>query len=760
MKSIGFGLERIGLVAMKWPVLASIFVVIITAISFVGIHQIGFSSGMSNAFETKRHEYVVFNDYRSKFSRADHDIFLLVEGKNLATPKAVNAMRNLVLDAGLIDGIQGIISMFSLRRSPNLEGVSQRLLPGELPDAEALAKLFVKIDNHPLNQGKLISKDRRVGAIVLVRKPKFESTKDYRRIADELGPLLKEASADGGFKVTISGLPTVRVTMLDQLLRDQFILNGLGALFGLILSSFVLRSIRLALITIAPSIVALIWVMGVLGLNGDGINIMTNVLPVLVLVITFADAMHLTYYWRQNPPKKGQDVRISIARMIRDIGPACALTTITTGIAFAALLTSESALVQSFGKAGAIGMAGAFTAVIVVHPLLIYWASRLGWLRAEHTRAQAIPNRFILWLSEMAAHATMKFAKPIVIVGLGLTVLTGAAHIKIEPAYSFLENIPKQSVGYKALKIIETKLGGTTTINLTITLPDNLSPLSAPGLAAIGKVHDALAKSMPDRQIYSLWSLARWIGTDDIATTAKLVTKQIEKLPPAARTRFISKTGKATMVSVYLPDEGAPATRKYASQIETIAKTALAGKDTSVAATGLLALSAYITKLMISRLSWSLVLAAVLSIVIICIAFRSWKLGMMAFAPNLLPIFIVEGVLIASGKGLQFTSAIALTVALGIALDDTIHFINRLMREAKGTSPNAKDVANAIRGVGPVLIATTLILCSGMILTMTSTLPMIVLFGQLTMLVLATALLADLVLLPALVLVFYKKGEK
>jgi len=161
---------------------------------------------------------------------------------------------------------------------------------------------------------------------------------------------------------------------------------------------------------------------------------------------------------------------------------------------------------------------------------------------------------------------------------------------------------------------------------------------------------------------------------------------------------------------------------------------------------------------MIRQLNWGLLAAMIVVIVVIGIAFRSFKVLLLSILPNLFPIVAAGTLLNLTGGGLEYASVIALTVGFGIAVDDTIHFLSRLRIETRRASTLQDGVAETLTRIGPVLILTTLVLIAGLAATVISDLPSMRLFGKLFMATIAAAIVADLLFLPAIILAARKYG--
>ena len=157
---------------------------------------------------------------------------------------------------------------------------------------------------------------------------------------------------------------------------------------------------------------------------------------------------------------------------------------------------------------------------------------------------------------------------------------------------------------------------------------------------------------------------------------------------------------------------------------------------------------------MINDLNWSLATAVFLDVLIIILAFRNIPIGIVSALPNTFPLAATGALLLLTGWGMQFTTVIALTVAFGIAIDDTIHYLNRLLMLQDGRRPLDFRLVNTSREIGPVLIGTTIIILAGLSTTFFSGLPTVTLFGIIAGVTLVVAAFGDLVILPAIVASF------
>lgn len=195
---------------------------------------------------------------------------------------------------------------------------------------------------------------------------------------------------------------------------------------------------------------------------------------------------------------------------------------------------------------------------------------------------------------------------------------------------------------------------------------------------------------------------------------------------------------------------GEAPTRLTRPLVDAIEQAAQSAGGSDVVVTGVTAITARESERTITNLNYSLTFAVIAGLALIALAFRDGRIAVVAFLPNALPILATGSLLFLTGRGMQFTSVIALTVAFGIAVDDTVHFLNGYRHLPPDGNDLDKRLVRTSRRIGPVLIGTTLVVIAGLATTATSGLPTIVLFGKLMTVTLASALVGDLLFLPAL----------
>lgn len=748
--SIGFGIERLGVAAVRMPRVALATLALSLAIAAIGIPQLHFDDNLQNAFDSGAPEDAAYRKLATDFAVGEAEVLLLAEAPSFAAPAAIEVLRRVHFEAQLLDGVIGVTSVFSLREAPQGASPPAPILGPEI-SPEAIGSALARIDRHPFNLGKLLSSDRSSALLSVRASPDIDNLGKQSRLIDELRATVAAAVQDSEVTVTVTGIPALRIEIVRRLIADSITVNMLGASIAIVVGFLLFRSVRLTVITAAPALFAAATVLGGMGLTGVAINAMTLVIPVLILVMVFADSMHLTFAWlrcrsaRASPEDAAQTALVQV-------GPACVLASATTIIAFGTFAISGTYIVQEFGIAGAVANALGLCVLLVSHPILCLF---VGAGAPGADPALGLHGAF----AKIAAPASRLVAaryRAIVKIGIVLTVISAVAHLSLPPNYLIREHLPSDDAANAALERIDRRLRGAYAVQIPVPLPANADGIDRAALEAIRTVHTAVNEALPDAVVFSAWNLAEWLGAEDAGAAAPRVGALWKNLTPEQRRRLITADGTAALVTTWIREMPAAETDRLVAHIEA----AIAERRSPLHATGLVVHSARKAQQILGELKLSLLVAVVLAIGLIALAFRSISAGLFSLVPNVLPIFVTGTFLLLLGKGLQFASALALTIAFGIAVNDTIHFLSRYRHERAAGRECVAAALDTIRAVGPIMISTTLVLCCGLAATLVSNLPLTVLFGILCVLLLLTALLADLILLPSLILEYPKRWKK
>ncbi|MCC6735315.1 MAG: MMPL family transporter [Bauldia sp.] len=731
--TLGFGLEKVGLAAHRHPWIAAVVLALVSVVSVYGLFNVQIDRNLRDMFQGDNAQYQTYLEATEDYVDPENQILILVEG-DLTAPGALATLRDVQLELSLLDDAGSVYSLFSLFAPPDAEGRMPPLVPDDLDTLTP--EMIAAIRAHPILGETMLAADGSAALFAVAHVAPRASLDEHQHLIDEIEAVLGEMLEGTGITTTVTGLAAVRTEIVRLLQRDQWVLNGAGILCGFVLSFIFFRSWVASLMTALPAALGGVTLIGWTGALGIPVTIVSNVVPILVMVLGYADGMHITSAWRR-ARDRGLSPWEAEREALLHAAPPCMLTALTMAVAFLSMAISDVEMVRDFGWMGAVGCIIGTWIVLAGHAVA---ATVLGRLWKEGARTERTP---LGWLAPPIVGITRvvtRFAWPISIASVPLTIICGWLFLAVPADHSVRETLPASSASARALTVIDEELGGAFPVQIIVPM-NGIDASSPEGLERIRAVHLAVRGVEGTRSMLSLWSVASWLGGGTDAAPED-VARLLAQLPEQARMRFVG--GEGALVTVNISELNTADTLDVVGRIEAAATAAV--PDAIV--TGATAVTARQATRTIDNLNFSLGIAIFAGLALIAIALRSIPIAIVALIPNLLPDMATGSLIWFLGDGLQLTTVVALTIAFGIAIDDTIHYINVVFRN-RHIRDVGQRLAETSREVGPVLVATTLVIIAGVGMTLTSGLNTVVMFGVIVITALVMAMIADLVFLPA-----------
>ncbi len=758
MPKLGFGLEKFGLLTLARPRLTAVALALVAIVCAIGMARIEASGILSDFFRGSNPDYLTYVEMSERFPTSEFDVFVIVEGDDLLTPENLEAVRTLHLEYQFVAAVSGVLSVFSMRQAPDAEGYPAPMFPATMPTGDEFEALKQKVTTHPLLDGKMLvtPPGEPPLTVLIVALDKTTVAGDGLNAAvAEVRRLAQETLEGTGLRVNMAGVPVMQADLRSAVESDRLLFNTGGVLMGMIIAILFFQRATLILIATACPVIASVVTLGIIGHLQIDLDSLINTIPPLVMVIAFSDAMHMIFSIRRRLDE-GDTKRGAIRHAVLAVGPACALTSITTALAMLSLTITDSALIRTFAVSAAMGTVIAFFIVMSVVPALSYLfignearfretdVAKLGMMRRV--------DRVCLWLAQWVEARYVKLAA----LAAVLLVALVATHLQLEPRYRLSDQIPQDKEAMAGSQRLDEKLTGAQPIHIMVRWGDGKALFDDEVLSAIGAAHTIMDHQTDVGNVWSLDTLNRWLMRSG-EEAKQYLEPYIDLLPEHLTQRFINPQQNGALVTGRITNLDAsqtvPIVRALDSDLRTLRATF---PDMTFEVTGLPVVAALQSDSMIRQLNNGLLIAVVLVIAMIGLAFRSVSIMVMSIGPNLFPLVATGSMLYAFGGGLEYASVIAFTVAFGLAVDDTIHFLNRLVAEENRSDSAEKAVRQTLFTVGPVLLLTTIVLVLGLAVTVFSAVPPTQLFGRLAMTMLAAALISDLVLMPAIILTLRK----
>lgn len=744
---LALGLERIGLFALRIPITVSVILVILCIGAFFGVERIKVDDSLSQLFRSDTPEFKQYEEVTHRFPSSEYDVLVVIEGKSLLERSSLEKLRDAATDLQLIDGTQGLISLFSAREPPENGNLPAPLFPQVLPKGAEYQKLVDRVKSNEIIRGKLLSEDGTLALLVLALEPKVARGGDLKKTIAEIRKTANDDLEGSGLSVQFSGVPVMQLEIRNAVERDRLLYNTVGFIAGCAIAMAFFRRISFMIVAAGPPLLAILFSLGVLGWLNFQLNMFLNVMTPLIMVISFSDSMQLTFAARDRLIA-GESKRDAFRNSIYVVGPACVLTHATAGLSFIALQFSSSDLIRTFGEAGLTATVIALLAVLTLVPLFgVLFVRRESAFAASARVADTGVNvlrRFCEWIAVRMVNRP-GFYSAIALLAVGGLALIYA---HLEPRYRLADQVPDKQQAVAASSRLDAKLTGANPIDVLIEFPAGQSLYSPQSLQTIAEVHSTIEKEPGIGNVWSLETLRRWLTEKAGKSDAETLKQYVDILPVHLVRRFISAEQNAVVVTGRVADLDASQILPLVQKLDAdLNKVRAAHPGYSIAVTGLSAVAARNSASMIGKLNRGLTAEFVFVAAFIGLAFRSFPVMLMSFLPGIFPVVFCGSILWLTGEGLQFASVVALTVSFGLGLSATIHFLNRLRLESGPAIDPALAVERATVLVGPAVILTSAVLACGLVVTVFSDLPSLRLFGWLSALAMIAALVADLLIL-------------
>lgn len=732
----GFGTERLGHLAIRFPVVATILVVLMTIYAATGIQKLSYSGDNIEILRDGSVEFEEYDHLLNVFRDFNNDAIVLISSDKLHTLEGFEAYRDLHFDLQFNPAVESILSPFSLATFDINAGGWQSTVPARFKNQAELDKFLKHMNDTAPAFQSLVSPNRDSGVLVVYTKAQALEDNNIRETLESYRSILRDFEEDD-FKLTIAGQPAIRADLVQSIINDMSLLAPLAGLFCAIIAFLIFRNLGSVLLCVFPPVLSVLWFLGFLGHSGIALNFLTTVLPVLLMVIVFADTLHFYLKWVRNcVAEPGADAATTINSTLTTIGPACALAMITTAIALATLTMSGNFGLIELGTIGAIAIALGFVSVLAALPLAIYWAKKLGFtVRSNPADGLAIVSR--------PAVAILKYWKINVSVGIAICIVGIFVHFNLDSRFRLIDYLATSSDVAQSESQIDERFAGTTPLFAIVQLDKSLPMLSDKNRDIFYRAKARIDEVFPSTSSYSLDDFAKEVAKGG----GEISEADIDELPEYMTSRFISKDRREILITIFSSASltASQMNEKLDNLDALLASENLAG---AVTITGFPILSSVVAPRLMDKLRISLLAAVFLSIVIIMLAARSFWMGLACLVPNLLPIITVEIMLWLLGIPLDMSITVALTVAFGIAVDNSIHLLNQHMQEVQ-TNDNETAVRKSMEEVFPAMLSSTLILIAGLSITLLSELPIITIFSTVVTLTLVFAVLTDIFQMPS-----------
>jgi len=695
----------------------------------------------------------IFQAFEDRFE-GDDLLFVAYEWDTPYSPESLTYLADLT--DRLHREIPYISDVTSLTSVDDIVGSEAAIEVRPLIDTAAIPSIDQEMLRHriainPFLRGNLVSEDGTAVAVIL--EIEVGDDIEYEAAAAEIvaavRAVLAAESTTTGIQFHIAGTQVTEIETERMLETDMTRFFPITMIFTAVLLLLFFRSIPSVILPLATVFLSLGWTLGLKVLVGSQITPVSTTLFALITVIGVANSVHMiSHYMLEKRTSRSR--REILLATYRHAGTPCLMTSLTTAIGFASLTVSRVPAIRQLGVFAAFGILSAFFLSMVIVPLGIDWIG--------HRSRRTARNRWIEHVLERIGRFNLRHPRWVIIGSIVIACAMAIGIFSIEPAGSMVEYFKPGSDYRMSVDFLDRRLAGASSTEVVLY-----------GARDAFKSPDAL------RELESLQALAlQHEGTaavHSIVDTVKLISRALHSDDPSQYVVPDSRAAISQSLLLYEMSGGA-GLRSYVSGDYAVARVSIRTRQMRDAAREALltdvqtyvseqmpAFRAEVTGMdhMVHTTNKNVILTQVQSfglaigmITVMMVLVFGLRAGLLSLIPNILPIVFALGLMGYAGFGLNMATAIIASIAIGIVVDDTIHFFSHFRDELRKTGDSKLAMSAALTRVGKALCFTTLILVAGFGVFLFSESWIMASYGILSGTAVLVALLGDLFLGPVL----------
>ena len=745
---------------MRHRIIVLTVILVISAIALFFCFKVEFDASVDIWFLENDPDLVVYQDFLDRFD-ADEVTVMGVFADNIFTPENLAAIDRLTRAAEKVPFAHRVQSLTNINvakgSEENIEiGPLIEILPETMDQAQRIKKETL---TNPIIVDGLVSKDCKAAAIVIELAREggdFESKLVFNDALEKV----REGEQNPNLKILLSGTAIFDAAFYRYSNRDFTVYGPVTLLFVIFASFFVFRRFSSSIIPLLVVALSCIWTFGLMGGLGIKFNVLSSALGGLIIAVGIADTIHiLADYYQELMKGHSPDEAAKIS--IRQLFIPCLFTSATTSAGMLALLVSDLKPVREFGWLAAFSVTVAFVISFTFVPAVLQFAKPPDPKFIDKQR-NGLLSRILARLGNPTRKSSAIILSIAFIFVVGGIVSLNWLRVGSNPMNYFHKGDPVRT----QTEAIDKALGGSTTIEFLIETKKE-------GL----KEPDILKRI--DR-------LERWLDAQvGISKTLSIVDslKEMNRVfHGGLEENYTVPDTRPMIAQYYLLMEGEDDFDSYVQQnysvgritsrilsseseeltkgvpiLEKKLKTDFPDEDISIVATGLLKLMATMESYLLNGQIKSILLAFTVITLMMLVLLRSFRLALFSMIPNLTPILMGVGFMALAGISLDVGTVMIGSIAMGLVVDDSVHFLVRLRRFSKEGLMLDKSIFNTMQETGRPIIVTSIVLAAGFSVLMLGSFAPNYYFGMVSAIVILMALIFDLVVLPAALMIIRPK---
>lgn len=592
---------------------------------------------------------------------------------------------------------------------------------------------------------------------ITVNKDKMQ-TKERENMVKSIQRICHQFETQENVKLHYSGLPYIRVVNAIKIKKELYLFSALALAICIVVLFLFFRSFKAVFFPVLIVLIGVVWALGMLSLFGYKITLLSGMIPPLLIVIGIPNSIYMLNKFHNEYISHGNKIK-ALQRVIIKIGNATFLTNLTTASGFATFIIVKSDILKQFGIIASLNIMGLFVLSLLLIPIIFSFISPPSSKHVSH-----LDNKFVSRIINRLINITQYHRKAVYISTIAI-VAVGIYGITLIKSSGFMvDDIPKSDPIYTDLRFFENNFDGLMPLEIMIDTKKPHGVMQMTTFRKINQLEKKLAKYPELSPSLSLLNLLKFSkqafynGKEkyyslpnnreknfilQYASTGKENAKLLHS--------FMDSTQQITRISIRMKDVGTKRMEQLYSDFHADIDSIFTSDKYDVTVTGSSITFFKGTEYLLKNLFTSLALAIFLISSFMAIMFSSWRMVVLSLIPNIIPLIFTAAIMGFTGIPIKASTILVFSIAFGISVDNTIHFLAKYRQELKATGWDIRQsVVLALKETGVSMLYTSVVLFFGFGIFALSSFGGTVAMGILVSLTLLVAVTSNLILLPSL----------
>ncbi len=706
-----------------------------------------------------------YEKFKATFGQDGAVLFIGIKDEKLFTLSEFNDWLELTENLRRVDGVQEVLSigkLYTLEKNDSSRKFDFKPVFEGKPQSQAeLDSLRKKIFDLPFYDGLIINKETNATLMMLTLDKSRLNNKSRISLVRDIETEVEAFSNKHNLKVHYSGMPYIRTKTMKMVQNELLMFMLLSMLVASIALYLFFRSFKAVLFPMLIVVISVIWSMGTLGILNYEITILTGIIPPLLVIIGVENCIFLLNKYHHEFREHGNKV-LALSRVVVRTGNATFLTNLTTATGFAAFIVTGNKLLVEFGIVAAINIMVVFVLSIFLIPILY---SYLAPPEVRHTKH--LDNKYTTRIIEKVVYLVQNHRKAIYIVTLVGIVLATVGVSRLKTTGNVVDDIPQGHPMYVDLLFFEEEFKGILPFEISI---DTRKPRGVMQMSTIQKISDLqdtlalypeFSKPLSVAELVKYSKQAFYNGNPEMYSIPNnqernFILQYLPSLKTGKKTilnSFVDTSLSKTRISVQMANIGTRDIQRIKDDLQPKIDSIFNPDKYDVELTGTSIVFLKGTDYLVHNLITSLILAVIAIGILLGLLFTSFKMVAVSLVPNLLPQLMTAALMGFLAISIKPSTILIFSIALGISVDNAIHFLSRYRLALKHNNWNIKDaVLSALRETGFSMMYSSIVLFLGFSIFTLSTFGGTQSMGFLVSFTLLIALFSNILLLPSLLL--------